>query len=72
MSYIKYLTMYRVHMNAGAVRKLLHGCVYVQEIIHKLSLQIIFLYTHTQTRCMSGNIILSEYCITRARQYNFE
>ena len=74
--YIKYLTMSRVHMNAGAVSKLLHGCAYVQEIIHKLSLWIIFLYTGTNPTitygCVSGNIIFSEYGITGACQYHFE
>ena len=33
MFYIKHLTMYKVHMHAGAIRKLLYGCVYVREII---------------------------------------
>ena len=28
--------MYNVHMHAGAIRKLLYGCVYVREIIHSL------------------------------------
>ena len=27
MVYIKYLTMYKVHMHAGAIRHLLYGCV---------------------------------------------
>ena len=31
MFYIKYLTMYKVHMHAGAIRKLLYGCVYVRK-----------------------------------------
>ena len=35
---IKYLTMYKVHMPAGAIRKLLYGCAYVREIIHSLKL----------------------------------
>ena len=25
--YIKYLTVYKVHMQAGAIKKVLHGCV---------------------------------------------
>ena len=32
MFYIKYLTMHKVHMHAGAIRQLWYGCVYVQEI----------------------------------------
>ena len=31
MFYIKYLTMYKMHMHAGAIRQLLCGCAYVQE-----------------------------------------
>ena len=38
MFYIKYLTMYKLHMHADAIRKLLHGCAYVREIIHSLKL----------------------------------
>ena len=38
MFYIKYLTMYKVHMHGGATRQLLHGCAYVREIIHELKL----------------------------------
>ena len=34
MFYIKYLTMHKVHMHAGAIRQLLYGCAYVREIIH--------------------------------------
>ena len=36
--YIKYLTFHKVHMHAGAIRQLLHGCAYVREIIHSLKL----------------------------------
>ena len=36
MLYINYLTMYKVHMHAGAIRKLLYGFAYVGEIIHSL------------------------------------
>ena len=36
MFYIKYLTMYKVHMHAGAIRQLLYGCAYVRETILKL------------------------------------
>ena len=38
MFYIKYLTMHKVHMHAGAIRQLLYGCVYVREIILSLKL----------------------------------
>ena len=34
MFYIKYLTMHKMHMHAGAIRQLLYGCAYVREIIH--------------------------------------
>ena len=46
MIYIKYLTMCKVHMHAGAIRKLLYGCGYVQEIIHLLKL-VDYLPLHT-------------------------
>ena len=38
MFYMKYLTMYEVHMHAGAIRTSLHGCAYLREIIHSLKL----------------------------------
>ena len=38
MLYIKYLTMHKVHMHAGAIRQLLYGCAYIREIIHSLKL----------------------------------
>ena len=38
MFYIKYLTMHKVHMHAGAMRQLLYGCAHVREIIHSLRL----------------------------------
>ena len=38
MFYIKYLTMHKVHMHAGAIRQLLYGCAYVPETIHSLKL----------------------------------
>ena len=40
MFYIKYLTMHKVHMHAGAIllRQLLYACAYVREIIHPLKL----------------------------------
>ena len=46
MFYIKYLIMYKVHMHAGAIRKLLYGCAYVLEIIHSLKL-VDYLPVHT-------------------------
>ena len=36
MFYINYLTMYKVHMLAGAMRTILYGRAYVGEIIHSL------------------------------------
>ena len=38
MFYIKYLTIHKVHMCAGAIRQLLYDCAYVREIIHPLKL----------------------------------
>ena len=38
MFYTNYLTMYKVHMYACAIRKLVYGCVYAREIIHSLKL----------------------------------
>ena len=38
MFYIRYLTMCKVQMHAGAIRKLLYGCAYVRAIIHSLKL----------------------------------
>ena len=46
MFYIKYLTMYKLHMHAGAIRKLLYGCAYEREIIHSLKL-VDYLPVHT-------------------------
>ena len=48
--YIKYLTMNKVHMHAGAIRKLLYGCAYGREIIHSLNSWIIFPYIPTDPR----------------------
>ena len=50
MFYIKYLTMYKVRMHAGAIITLLCGCAYVREIIH--SLKIIFPYIRTNHRIL--------------------
>ena len=38
--------MYTVHMHAGAIRKLLYGFAYAQEIIHSLKL-VDYLPIHT-------------------------
>ena len=38
MFYIKYLTMHKVHMHAGAIMQLLYVCAYAREIIHSLKL----------------------------------
>ena len=46
MFYIKYLTMYKMHMHAGVISKLLYGCAYVQKIIHSLKL-VDYLPVHT-------------------------
>ena len=56
---IKYLTMYKVHMQGGAIRTLLYGCAYVWGVIHSL------IYTHRpyinlhlNQKCCSSNIYL--------------
>ena len=46
MFYIRYLTMHKVHMHAGAIRQLVYGCAYVREIIHSLKL-VDYLPVHT-------------------------
>ena len=38
MVFIKYTTMYKVHMHAAAIRKLLYGFVYVREMTLLLKL----------------------------------
>ena len=38
--------MYKLRMHAGVMRKLLHGCAYVREIIHSLKL-VDYLPVHT-------------------------
>ena len=43
---VKYPTMYKVHMHAGAIRKLVYGCAYVREKIHPLKLMD-YLPVHT-------------------------
>ena len=43
MFYIRYRTMHKVHMHAGAVRQLLYGCAHVREIIHSNYLPV---HTH--------------------------
>ena len=56
MLYIKYLTAYKVHMHAGAIRKLLYGCVYVREI--KL---VAYLPVHTHKPYTYLNMYTSSY-----------
>ena len=46
MFYIRYLTMHKVNMHAGAIRQLLYGCAHVREIIHSLKL-VDYLPEHT-------------------------
>ena len=38
MFYIRYLTMHKVHIHAGAINQLVYGCAHVREIIHSLKL----------------------------------
>ena len=33
MFYIKFLTIHKVNIHAGAIRQLMYGCAYVREII---------------------------------------
>ena len=50
MCYIKYLTMDKMHMHAGAIRELLYGYAYVREIIHSLKLvDYLPVHTHNHT-----------------------
>ena len=46
MFYMKYFTMNKVHMHAGAIRQLLYGSAYLREIIHSLKL-VDYLPVHT-------------------------
>ena len=55
MFYIKYLTMHKVHMHAGAIRQLLYGCEYVREIIHSLKL-VDYPPIHTDKPCINFNV----------------
>ena len=48
MFYIKYFTIHKVHMHAGAIRQSLYSCAYVREIIHSLKL-VDYLPVHTNT-----------------------
>ena len=48
MFYIECLTVYKVHVHTGAIRKLLYSCTYIREIIHSLKL-VGYLSVHTQT-----------------------
>ena len=59
--YINYLTMYCVHMHAGAIIKLLYGCVYIREIIHEFHLKLVD-YLPVQTHKLCNNLHLA-YCV---------
>ena len=62
MFFINYLTMYKVHMHAGAIIKLLYGCAYVREINHSLKL-VDYLPVHTHEPY--NNLNLPDYLKTR-------
>ena len=49
MFYIKYLTMYKVHMHAGAIRKLLYGCEYVRIDNPRAKARELSIRTYAQT-----------------------
>ena len=49
MFYIRYLTMHKVHMHAGAIRQLLYGCAYVREDNPRTSGRGLSSRTHAQT-----------------------
>ena len=38
MFYIKYLTIHKMHMHAGAIRQISYSCAYVREIINSTKL----------------------------------
>ena len=61
MFYIKYLTMYELHMHAGPIRKLLYGCAHVREIIHSLKL-VDYLPVHTH-KPYNNLHLKSELCL---------
>ena len=48
MFYTKYLTMCKVHIHAGTIRKLLYGCAYVWAIIHELLIHRLSSHTDVQ------------------------
>ena len=58
MVYIRYLTMHKVHMHAGAIKQLLYGCAHVQEVIHSLKL-VDYLPLHTHTPYNNLHILTS-------------
>ena len=67
MFYIKYLTMHKVHMHAGAIRQLLFGCASVLEIILpyiRTNHTIIYTYLstgHTLCQC-EGCVQYTKIC----------
>ena len=57
MFYIKYLTIYKVHMHAGGIRKLLYGCAYVPSV-REIFLYIRINYTkRTQNEPLDDNLV---------------
>ena len=77
MFYIKYLTMHKVHMHAGAIRQLLYGCAYVGEIIHSLKLvDYPPVHTHKPYKNLTYNmeVVHDKYmhlCLTLTLQYDY-
>ena len=62
MFYIKYLTMHKVHMHAGALRQLLYGRAYVREIIHSLKL-VDYPPVHTHKPYNNLHLLLSNILV---------
>ena len=56
MLYTKYLTLYKVQMRAGAIRKLIYGCTFVRVIIHELKL-VDYLPVHTHSTHVSAEFL---------------
>ena len=56
MHYTKDLTLYRVHIRAGAIKKLMYGCAFVREIIHELKL-VDYLPVHTHNTQVSAKFL---------------
>ena len=68
MFYIRYLTMHKVHMYAGAIRQLLYGCAYVREIIHSLKLAD-YLPVHRQKPYKNLHLLSSQDLQARTKIY---